>query len=111
MLDALIVIVVFTAAVFAWQDALAARELARQLSQRLCMDAGLQLLDQTVALRRFAVTRTDAGWLALRRWYCFDVSTDGQDRHRGSLRLLAGRLEDFSLPVRAIDPAQGRVLY
>lgn len=112
MLDALIVIILFGLAVFTWQDSLAARELARSLSQRLCAEAGMQLLDQTVALRRFALARNASGWLALRRWYSFDVSIDGHDRHRGGLRLLAGRLEDFSLPVRAAEPPPvGRVLH
>jgi hypothetical protein len=88
-----------------WQDALSARELARRVSQRLCAEAGVQLLDQTVALRRLALARAGDGWLALRRWYSFDVSTDGSDRHRGSLRLLRGKVEAFSVPQRSPDLA------
>lgn len=109
MLDVLVVMIVFAIAVFAWQDALAARELARRLSQRLCAEAGVQLLDQTVALRRFALARSASGWLTLRRWYSFDVSIDGHDRHRGGLRLLAGRLEDFSLPMQSAESSSGRM--
>jgi hypothetical protein len=100
MLDGLFAMIVLGTIALVWQDALAARELARRVSQRLCAEAGVQLLDQTVALRRLALTRAD-GWLALRRWYSFDVSTDGSDRHRGSLRLLRGRVEEFSLPQRS----------
>lgn len=83
-----------------WQNALAAREIARHASQRLCAEAGVQLLDQTVALRRFALARAGDGRIALRRWYSFDVSTDGSDRHRGTLRLLRGKVEEFSVPQR-----------
>jgi hypothetical protein len=103
MLDALIVLVLVGFVAVAWHDALTARDLARRLSQRLCAEAGVQLLDQTVALRRLALARAQDGGLSLRRWYSFDVSTDGSDRHRGSLRLLRGKVEEYSVPQRVMD--------
>lgn len=106
MLDGLIAMIVLGAIALVWQDALAARETARRASQRLCAEAGVQLLDQTVALRRLALARAGDGRLALRRWYNFDVSTDGSDRHRGSLRLLRGKVEEFSVPQRSAALAE-----
>lgn len=112
MLDSLILLLVLAAVVFFWQDALRANELARRMSQRICADAQVQLLDQTVALRRLGLSRNADGRLGLRRWYSFELSTDGQDRHRGNLRMAHGRLEDYSLPVMAAasPPAAGRLL-
>ena len=101
MSGSLILLLLLAAAVFFWQDSLRARELARALSMRLCSEAGVQLLDQTVALRRIGLARNAQGRLGLRRWYNFEVSTDGHDRHRGSLRLAHGRLEDYSLPAHS----------
>lgn len=86
-------------AVALWLDALAARELAGNYSRRLCQDAGLQLLDQTVALQRLGFVRMN-GRLALRRQYGFEVSFDGTDRHRGSISMNGRRIGNYTLPVR-----------
>jgi hypothetical protein len=101
MLDALIILILAGTTAVVWLDALGARDRARTISQRLCAEAGVQLLDQTVSLRRLGLARAQDGRLALRRWYSFDVSTDGSDRLRGGLRLLRGTLEEYSLPQRA----------
>jgi Protein of unknown function (DUF3301) len=84
-----------------WQDALRARERARGYCRQLCADAQLQLLDQTVALNRIRLRRGENGWMGFRRSYVFEVSTDGTDRHRGSLSMNGDRLDNWSLPMRA----------
>lgn len=101
MLDGLWLLIALGLLAVAWQNALAARERARLASQRLCAEAGVQLLDQTVALRRLALARGGDGRLVLRRWFSFELSTDGVDRHRGSLRLLGDAVEEYSLPQSA----------
>ncbi|WP_257388577.1 DUF3301 domain-containing protein [Tahibacter caeni] len=88
-----------------WQSALRARDRAVHASRRLCAQAGVQLLDQSVSLRRLALVRSGSGRLAVRRHYSFEVSTDGSNRHPGSLQFDGDRLENFSLPLRADDPA------
>jgi len=108
MIDGLWLLIGLGLLAVVWQDALAARERARRASQRLCADAGVQLLDQTVALRRLALARGSGGRPALRRWYSFDISTDGVDRHRGSVRLLGDKVEEYSLP--QLTPTPDRTL-
>lgn len=85
------------AAGWLWMASLAARELAIGYGRALCREAGVQLLDQTVALQRFRVRRSCGGFEFCRR-YRFDVSLDGFDRHAGYLDLRGSRLEAFALP-------------
>jgi len=102
-------------AVWIWLDALRAREHAIRHGGQLCRDAGVQLLDQSVSLRRLRIARR-RGLLTLVRRYSFDVSLDGSDRHRAHLDLAGHRLETWSLPLRAepgpvvIPGEPGRVL-
>jgi hypothetical protein len=84
--------------VWAWMDALRARELAIAHGRDLCREAGVQLLDQTVSLKRLRIARRD-GLPTLVRRYGFEVSIDGSDRHRCHLDLGGRRLEAWSLPI------------
>ena len=104
MLESLIALIVISTAAIVWHDALRSRDVAVRLARQLCARAELQLLDQSVGLRRISVARARNGQPGLRRYYGFDVSTDGHDRHHGSLTLRAGQLEDFSLPLRQPPP-------
>lgn len=108
MADALILMLLAALAVYLVTNALHARERACALSLALCRQSGVQLLDQTVALRRLRLIRQPEGRLGLRRIYSFELSTDGKDRHRGSLSLVGDRLESFSLPaINVIEPIGG----
>ena len=105
MFGPMLLLLLILAGAYAWQNALRARERARELGSDLCMQANVQLLDQTVALQRMRLIRGPHG-LRLRRDYRFDFSVDGRDRHRGSLSLVAGELQTHSLAiidVQAID--------
>lgn len=105
MIEAMLLLVIVGAAALVWQSALRARDRAVLASRALCTRAGVQLLDQSVSLRRVALIRQRSGGFALRRHYSFDVSTDGSNRHPGSLQFDGERLENFSLPLRAEDAA------
>lgn len=81
-----------------WHSALGARELARAHAARLCTSASLQLLDQSVALRRIRLGHhVGQGW-QIQRDYGFEVSSNGQDRLPGSLRMAGNKLLTWSLP-------------
>jgi hypothetical protein len=85
--------------IWLWMEALAVRERAIRLGRQLCRDAGLQLLDHSVALERLRIRRR-AGRIACERRYRFEVSVNGADRHRGHLDLAGNRLLGCSLPHR-----------
>ena len=105
MFDAFVPFLLVLLAIYVWQASLRAKERARHFATALCADAGVQLLDQTVALQRLRIRRGDDGRLHWRRRYRFELSTNGSDRHQGSLDVMQDRLVAHSLPLlHALDP-------
>lgn len=98
MLESLLPMVLVLAAFWVWQNALRARERARELARGLCARAGMQLLDETVAVQRLRLRRVPGEGLRLERRYGFEVSVDGADRRRGSLNLLDDDIVSWDLP-------------
>ncbi|MGA9333313.1 MAG: DUF3301 domain-containing protein [Rudaea sp.] len=92
-------LVLLLLAAYLWQAALRSREHARALGHALCRRAQVQLLDDTVALQRLRIGRGSDGWLHWLRRYRFELSTDGRDRHFGSLDILGENMISYSLPL------------
>ncbi len=80
-----------------WMKLSRARERAVAAARRHCERHGLQLLDETVALRAIRRRRLD-GHRRLERGYGFDVSTDGDDREPGRVWMIGSRVSGLSLP-------------
>ncbi len=104
MLGTWILLVTVALVIWMWMDALRAREIAIHHGRVLCKEAGVQLLDQSVSLKRLRIARRD-GLPTLIRRYQLEISIDGSDRHRGHLDLAAHRLESWSLPLINNEPA------
>jgi hypothetical protein len=98
MQTALAVLLLVGSALLVWSSARGAAEIARAHADALCRQHGLQLLDQTVALRAIAVVRAPWG-LAFKRTYGFEVSADAVNRLRGTLVFVGEQLEGASLPM------------
>lgn len=97
--EALLPLSICVAAGLLWYAAMRARELAILHAGRLCARHGAQMLDQSVALHSVRpIWRRGPPRLA--RSYRFELSYDGDDRHRASLTLVGNRLVNFSLPAR-----------
>ena len=101
MFDAFVPFLLVLLAIYLWQASLRAKERARSFATALCADAGVQLLDQTVSLQRLRIRRGDDGRLHWLRRYRFELSTNGSDRHHGSLDVMQDRLVAHSLPMFA----------
>ena len=69
--------------VYVWFEIMRIRELVVSHCKRLCQEARLQLLDQTVALASLSFKRSRNGMLTLQRIYGFEVSENGVDRLSG----------------------------
>lgn len=112
MVESLLPMVLVLAGLWTWQNTLRARERARELARGLCARAGMQLLDETVAVRRLHLRRVPGEGLRLERCYGFEVSVDGADRQRGSLNLLDGDIVSWDLPNldAAIPASSGNVI-
>lgn len=95
-IDSLGALLVVLLAGWLWLNTLRARELALAQARRACERAGVQLLDQAVALRGMALVWTPQG-VRLRRRYRFEFSSDGVERRTGQLALLGLRLESLWL--------------
>lgn len=80
-----------------WWLALRVRELALQRAQQHCRELGLQLLDQSVALRGLWLQRDGQDRLRLWRRYGFEFSANGEDRYPGTIILLGIRTLSIEL--------------
>jgi hypothetical protein len=77
-----------------WRASIEARVRANAAALDACEQAGVQLLDGTVAFKALRAARDAHGRLALRRTYVFDYSEDGASRRHGFV-ILSGREVDI----------------
>ena len=84
-------------AVWYWQDSLRSRELTLRRCRRICEEHNVQFLDQTVHVARFSLGRDAKHKLCIRRFYAFEFSVGGADRHNGVAVVANGQLEYLSL--------------
>lgn len=83
--------------VWIWQDSLRAREFAIKLCYKACNESGLQLLDQTVALKSFSLKRNSRGSVGIMRRYNFEFSINGADRYNGLIFINSDIVEHIQL--------------
>jgi len=81
--------------------AIRVRELAVQAVARASKQDDFQLLDQTVHIRRFSLSRDDAGRWRIWRQYRFDYSYDGVERRQGFVIMLGKQLQAVVVSERA----------
>ena len=79
------------AAIAFWYSTMTSRDAARILVAQFCRNNNLQLLDQTVALRRVTVRRKNNGNLSFIRVFRFDYSDNGFRRRDGMVWMLANQ--------------------
>src|SRR3954451_18218075 len=88
-----------------WSSARGAAERADQVGRDACRASGVQWLDETVHASGLRLARGEDGRLGFERYFRFEYSEDGQDRHIGRLVLRGSRLVAFSGPVRKSEVA------
>ncbi|MGB9129574.1 MAG: DUF3301 domain-containing protein [Thiobacillus sp.] len=87
----------FGAVAWYWYAGMQVREQAIAVGRRACADAGLQFLDESVALSRTRFARNSQGQLQFLRDYRFEFSDTGDNRRPGVIRMLGERVEWVSL--------------
>lgn len=97
-LSDLLLLLSLGAAVGLWLKLSAAREHAVREARRLCLQHGLQLLDETVGLRALRLRRDSRGRRRIERCYAFEVSLEGDDRKSAHLWMLGTTISALSLP-------------
>jgi hypothetical protein len=98
MFEPMLLLLLILAGAYAWQSALRERERARTLCFDLCMQANVQLLDQTVALQRMRLIGFLRACACVETIVSISASTAGIDT-AGTLSLIAGELQTHSLPI------------
>ncbi|HET7371556.1 MAG TPA: DUF3301 domain-containing protein [Gammaproteobacteria bacterium] len=92
-----------------WNDTLVTRERVLRRCRRALDELNLQLLDETVAVRRVSLRRNRRGHIAIARSYQFEFSTDGRDRWPGRAVLLGHVLETLQIETAegvTIEPSE-----
>lgn len=80
-----------------WYAGLQVREQAVAVGRRACADAGVQFLDESVALSRTRFARNSGGQMQFLRDYRFKFSDTGDNRRPGLVRMLGDRVEWVNL--------------
>ncbi|MDQ6646750.1 MAG: DUF3301 domain-containing protein [Pseudomonadota bacterium] len=104
-LSNLLLLLVLVAVVGLWLKLSVARERATHEARRLCQQHELQLLDESVGLRRLRLRRVN-GLRRIERCYAFDVSIDGKDRQPGRLWMIDTTVTSVSLPATGTTAAE-----
>lgn len=94
-----------------WWLSMRARETAVRAARGACRRFSVQLLDETVVLRRIRLARGRDGRLHVWRLYRFEFSQTGGERYGGHVALLGQRLMDAHLEAVNEDdpPARNRL--
>lgn len=80
-----------------WYAGMHAREQAVAAGRRACQEAGVQFLDESVALGRTRFARNTGGQLVFQRDFRFEFSDTGDNRRPAVVRMVGERVEWVSL--------------
>lgn len=89
--------------VWYWLKAREVKERALRAAASYCQSLDLNLLDQSVALKRVRVVKDSRGRYCLARTYNFDFSANGEDRYEGSITMLGMYQDSIKLAPHRID--------
>lgn len=92
-MESLLLVLILAAICMQFLAAIRIRELAYQAVVRASRRDHFQLLDQSVHIRRFSLSRDDKGQWRVWRQYRFDYSMDGMARQQGFVIMLGNRLQ------------------
>ncbi|WP_417585237.1 DUF3301 domain-containing protein [Nitrincola sp.] len=102
-LTALIWMTLIAVIALLWWQNLKARELALKQVKRYCEREALQLLDQSVALRRLSMVRSPHnGQLTIKRRYVFEFTSTGDERYQGNIELLGSRMRHIEVDAHRV---------
>lgn len=80
-----------------WFHALRVKDIAYVAAQRHCTEMQVQLLDQSVYLRRLWFKRDRRGRFFIWRAFCFEFTVTGEDRYSGRVQMLGYYLDSVHM--------------
>ena len=96
LLDLIIAFAVGLVIYVIWQT-LGLHDRAVVTAKRHCARQGVQLLDDTVALKRLRPKRSSSGAMSISRCYEFEFTSTGERRYLGTMEMLGRRLLHIDL--------------
>lgn len=81
-----------------WWHAYQIKERTLNQVKKHLKELDLQLLDQSIALKKTRIQRSAQGHLNLSRLYQFSFSSNGDDRYLGEVQLSGPTIISFHLP-------------
>ncbi len=93
----LLFLLLMAALVWYWIDSLGDLELARKAGKRVCQEAEVQFLDDTVAGISLQLVRNEYGRRVFRRTYRFEFSETGNSRIEGRVIVLGHKVESVTM--------------
>ena len=93
----ILALLLFAALAWYWYNGMQAREQAIAAGRRTCNEAGVQFLDESVALARIRLARNSQGQLQFQRHYRFEFSETGDNRRPAEVSMLGNRVEWINL--------------
>lgn len=70
---------------------------AKTVAWKHCENAGVQLLDQSIILKKISIAKSTSSIVALRRLYAFEFSTVGDIRYSGRVSMVGNQVEQIEL--------------
>lgn len=87
-----------------WWYAMQAREMAKQAAMHACEISSAHLLDDTVYLIKLWLRRSELGHVQICRFYLFDFTTNGEQRHYAYVLICGLRIKKVSMNI--FDPLE-----
>lgn len=85
-----------------WWSAYGIKQLALQATKVYCKKMELQMLDESIALRRISLKRDQWGRLKLLRFFNFEFASIGDERYRGTITMHGRHCVDIRLEAHKI---------
>jgi len=92
-----VLLVSAAAAALYYFSSIRVRELAIMAAQKHCQTLGVQLLDQSVSLKKVRLTKNTTGNLTIGRTYHFEFTSTGEERYHGNISMQSNRAVTINL--------------
>jgi hypothetical protein len=80
-----------------WRNALRVKDRAFLAARKHCLEMEVQLLDESIYLRRFWLKRNEQGRLLFWRAFYFEFTVTGADRYFGRVLMLGNYIQEIQL--------------
>lgn len=92
-----LLIVLIILLIVLWQDSSRCYEIAYRYAREVCLQNGVNFLDDSLVIRKLWIKRDARGNFRLQRYYDFEFSTDGSQRYQGGITMLGRQTQNFTM--------------